>query len=172
MGHAQWLEGCCPGETSRRKIRRATRLNQPNVFQDQEYKYGSVGNPDPAIRKRATDHMLDCVAIADALECRDISPWFADGSNYPGTQNIRHRIGWFEEALKAAHAGLNPETTSAGRVQAVRTRVLSHRHRRLGHGVPAGAQCRPPSLRAGGHRPSLSGPEHRADRGLAAASRT
>ena len=38
----------------------------PNVFQDQEYKYGSVGNPDPAIRKRALDHILDCVAIADA----------------------------------------------------------------------------------------------------------
>ena len=37
----------------------------PNLFQDQEYKYGSVGNPDPAIRKRSTDHMLDCVAIAD-----------------------------------------------------------------------------------------------------------
>ena len=81
----------------------------PNVFQDQEYKYGSVGNPDPAIRKRALDHILDCVAIADALECRDISPWFADGSNYPGTQSIRNRIGWFEEALKTAHAGLNPK---------------------------------------------------------------
>jgi L-rhamnose isomerase / sugar isomerase len=81
----------------------------PNLFQDQEYKYGSVGNPDPAIRKRSTDHMLDCVAIATALECRDVSPWFADGSNYPGTQSIRNRIGWFEEALKKVHAGLNPK---------------------------------------------------------------
>jgi L-rhamnose isomerase / sugar isomerase len=81
----------------------------PNVFQDQEYKYGSVGNPDPAIRKRALDHILDCVAIADALKCRDISPWFADGSNYPGTQSIRNRIGWFEEALKEVHARLTPQ---------------------------------------------------------------
>jgi len=81
----------------------------PNLFQDQEYKYGSVGNPDPAIRKRSTDHMLDCVAIATALECRDVSPWFADGSNYPGTQSIRNRIGWFDEALKKVHAGLNPK---------------------------------------------------------------
>jgi L-rhamnose isomerase / sugar isomerase len=60
----------------------------PNVFQDQEYKYGSVANPDRAIRKRALVHILDCVAIANALECRDISLWFADGSNYPG--NAKH----------------------------------------------------------------------------------
>jgi L-rhamnose isomerase/sugar isomerase len=79
----------------------------PNVFQDQEYKYGSAGNPDVAIRRRAINHMLDCVAIATALKCRDISPWFADGSNYPGTQNIRKRIGWFEEALKEVHTKLS-----------------------------------------------------------------
>jgi L-rhamnose isomerase/sugar isomerase len=81
----------------------------PNVFQDQEYKYGSAGNPDPAIRRRAIDHMVDCVAIASALKCRDISPWFADGSNYPGTQNMRKRIGWFEESLKEVHDRLGPE---------------------------------------------------------------
>jgi len=87
---------------------RAGSIN-PNVFQDQEYKYGSVGNPDPAIRKRALDHILDCVAIAGALNCRDIAPWFADGSNYPGTQSIRDRILWFEEALKEVHSHLGPE---------------------------------------------------------------
>jgi L-rhamnose isomerase / sugar isomerase len=81
----------------------------PNVFQDQEYKYGSLGNPDPAIRKRALDHILECVAIANRMECRDISPWFADGSNYPGTQSIRKRIVWFEEALKEVHRRLNPK---------------------------------------------------------------
>ena len=81
----------------------------PNVFQDQEYKYGSLGNPDPAIRKRALDHILECVAIANTMKCRDISPWFADGSNYPGTQSIRKRIVWFEEALKEVHRHLNPK---------------------------------------------------------------
>ena len=80
----------------------------PNVFQDQEYKYGSVGNPDAAIRRRALSHILDCVSIADALGCRDISPWFADGSNYPGTQSIRRRIGYFEESLREVHAALKP----------------------------------------------------------------
>jgi L-rhamnose isomerase/sugar isomerase len=80
----------------------------PNVFQNQEYKYGSVGNPDPAIRRMAIRHILDCVAIADALGSPDISPWFADGSNYPGTQNIRKRIGYFEEGLREIHAALKP----------------------------------------------------------------
>src|SRR6266446_5130101 len=42
----------------------------PNVFQNQEYKYGSLGNPDPQIRRMAIDHILDCVAAADALHCR------------------------------------------------------------------------------------------------------
>src|SRR3981081_3923640 len=55
----------------------------PNIFQNQEYKYGSVGNPDPAIRRMAIRHIVDCVAISEALGAPDISPWFADGSNYP-----------------------------------------------------------------------------------------
>jgi L-rhamnose isomerase/sugar isomerase len=80
----------------------------PNVFQGQEYKFGAAGNPDPVIRKRATDHLLECVAIANGLSSRDVAPWFPDGSSYPGTQNIRHRIGWFEETLQKMHAELNP----------------------------------------------------------------
>src|SRR5438270_4778367 len=80
----------------------------PNVFQDQEYKYGSLGNPDASIRRKALNHILDCVRIAEALGCRDISPWFADGSNYPGTQSIRKRIGYFEDGLKEVHAALRP----------------------------------------------------------------
>jgi len=78
----------------------------PNIFQDQEYKYGSIGNPNAAIRKKALAHILECVEIADALGCRDISPWFADGSNYPGSQNIRQRIEFFEAGLKEVHRAL------------------------------------------------------------------
>jgi L-rhamnose isomerase / sugar isomerase len=72
----------------------------PNTFQDQIYKYGSFGNPDPDIRKAALDHVLDSVEIARRLGSRDLSLWFADGSNYPGTQNIRHRRRWFIEGLQ------------------------------------------------------------------------
>jgi L-rhamnose isomerase/sugar isomerase len=86
---------------------RAGSIN-PNIFQNQEYKYGSIGNPDPAIRQMAIRHILECVAISDALGSRDISPWFADGSNYPGTQNIRKRIGYFGEGLREIHTALKP----------------------------------------------------------------
>jgi L-rhamnose isomerase/sugar isomerase len=80
----------------------------PNVFQGQEYKFGAAGNPDPAIRKQCLDHMLDCVAIGQKLNSRDVAPWFPDGSSYPGTQNIRHRIAWFEQTLQQTHAALSP----------------------------------------------------------------
>lgn len=81
----------------------------PNLFQDQEYKYGSFGNPDPSIRKRALQHTKDSIEIARRLNSRDISLWFADGSNYPGTANIRQRKQWFEEALEEAHGELSPD---------------------------------------------------------------
>jgi len=85
---------------------RAGSIN-PNVFQDQVYKYGSLGNPDGEVRKEALQHILDSVEIGNRLGSRDLSLWFADGSNYPGTQNIRHRRQWFEERLAAVHARLS-----------------------------------------------------------------
>jgi L-rhamnose isomerase/sugar isomerase len=81
----------------------------PNLFQDQIYKYGSFGNPDPEIRKHALQHTIDSIEIAHKLNSRDISMWFADGSSYPGTANIRQRKKWFEEALKETHNRLYPE---------------------------------------------------------------
>ena len=86
---------------------RAGSIN-PNLFQDQEYKFGSLCNPSAAIREQAVNHMLDSIEIAKALGCRDISLWLPDGSNYPGTQSIRKRIGWLEEALRLTHAALAP----------------------------------------------------------------
>ena len=80
----------------------------PNLFQDQEYKYGSFGNPDPAVRKRALQHTKDSIEIARQLNSRDVSLWFADGSNYPGTANIRQRKEWFTKALQESHVQLSP----------------------------------------------------------------
>src|SRR6202166_1293251 len=80
----------------------------PNVFQDQIYKHGSLGNPDPDIRRAALDHILESVEIARRLNSRDISLWFADGSNYPGTANIRQRKDWFKQELQEAHRELSP----------------------------------------------------------------
>ena len=80
----------------------------PNLFEDQIYKHGSFGNPDPSIRQQALAHTLAGIEIAHQLDSRDISLWFADGSNYPGTANIRRRKQWFEEALTKLHARLYP----------------------------------------------------------------
>jgi L-rhamnose isomerase/sugar isomerase len=84
---------------------RAGSIN-PNVFQDQIYKYGSLGNPDPGVRRAALGHILESIEIARRLESRDISLWFADGSNYPGSANIRQRRAWFEDGLRQVHAKL------------------------------------------------------------------
>src|SRR5690348_1625610 len=81
----------------------------PNLFQDQEYKYGSFGNPDAVVRSRAMQHALDSIEIGKRLNSRDISFWFADGSNYPGTANIRQRKQWFVDGLKEAHRSLSAD---------------------------------------------------------------
>ena len=80
----------------------------PNIFQDQIYKYGSLGNPDPLIREAALGHLLDSADIAASVGSRDVSLWFADGSNYPGTANMRHRRRWFAEGLAKLHERLGP----------------------------------------------------------------
>lgn len=79
----------------------------PNVFQDQIYKHGSLGNPDPSARKAALSHILDSIGIQKATRSRDLSLWFADGFSFPGTQSIRARKRWFEEGLKTIHASLD-----------------------------------------------------------------
>ncbi len=79
----------------------------PNVFQDQCYKNGSLGNPDPEVRKTALSHILDSVEIQRSTGSRDLSLWFADGISYPGTGSIRARRNWFIEGLKTVHAALS-----------------------------------------------------------------
>jgi L-rhamnose isomerase/sugar isomerase len=81
----------------------------PNVFQDQIYKHGSLANEQASVRKHALGHILDSVRIARELGSRDVTPWFADGSNFPGTTNIRARKRWMAEGLKCAHDALGPE---------------------------------------------------------------
>jgi L-rhamnose isomerase/sugar isomerase len=86
---------------------RAGSIN-PNLFQEQEYKFGSICNPSADIRQKALAHLLDSVEIGKALGSDEISLWVADGSNYPATQSMRRRIGWMQEALRQTHAALAP----------------------------------------------------------------
>jgi L-rhamnose isomerase/sugar isomerase len=89
---------------------RAGSIN-PNLFQEPEYKFGSICNPSAEVRAKATKHLLDSVAIGKAVGSAEVSVWVADGSNYPGTQSISRRIGWMKEAFAAAHAALAPGQT-------------------------------------------------------------
>ncbi|MEU3509176.1 L-rhamnose isomerase [Streptomyces longwoodensis] len=77
-----------------------------NVFQDDDYKLGSVTNPDPAVRRKALDHLLECVDIMDATGSRDLKLWFSDGTNYPGQDDIAARQDRLAEALAAVYRRL------------------------------------------------------------------
>jgi len=77
-----------------------------NVFQDDDYKLGSVCNPDPRVRKKAVAHLLECVDIMDATRSRDLKLWFADGTNYPGQDDIRARQDRLAEALATVYSRL------------------------------------------------------------------
>jgi L-rhamnose isomerase/sugar isomerase len=79
-----------------------------NVFQDDAYRLGSVANPDPAIRRKAVAHLLECIDIMDATGSRDLKLWFADGTNYPGQDNIAARQDRLAEALREVYARLGP----------------------------------------------------------------
>ncbi len=79
----------------------------PNVFQDQIYKYGSLGNPDPHVRAEAMKHIEDSIEIGSRTKSRDISLWFADGSSFPGSASIRRRKSLFTETLARLHQQLD-----------------------------------------------------------------
>lgn len=74
-----------------------------NVFQDDDYRLGSVANPDPAVRRKATDHLLECVGVMDATGSRDLKLWFADGTNYPGQDDVAARQDRLAEALREVY---------------------------------------------------------------------
>jgi L-rhamnose isomerase/sugar isomerase len=78
----------------------------PNLFQDDDYKLGSLTHEDAAIRKKAVDHLLECIEIGKTVGSDIQSLWFADGTNYPGQADIRRRKAWMEEGLRTAYDAL------------------------------------------------------------------
>ncbi|SCF06989.1 L-rhamnose isomerase / sugar isomerase [Micromonospora coriariae] len=74
-----------------------------NVFQDNDYKLGSVTNPDPGVRRKAIDHLLECVDIMDRTGSRDLKLWFSDGTNYPGQDDLRARQDRLAAALRETY---------------------------------------------------------------------
>src|SRR3954471_21257092 len=81
----------------------------PNLFQDPDYKLGSIAHPSAHVRERALEHLVDCVRIATELGATAQSLWFADGTNYPGQDDLRLRRARVVETLGALYAQLPAE---------------------------------------------------------------
>ncbi|MET8808339.1 L-rhamnose isomerase [Streptomyces sp. NPDC004546] len=77
-----------------------------NTFQDDDYKLGSICHADPAVRRKALDHLLECVDIMDATGSGDLKLWFADGTNYPGQDDIRARQDRLAQGLAEVYGRL------------------------------------------------------------------
>ena len=77
-----------------------------NTFQDDEYKLGSVCNPDSKIRNRAITHLLDCIEIMNITGSQDLKLWFADGTNYPGQDSIVERQDRLADSLSRTYKAL------------------------------------------------------------------
>ena len=78
----------------------------PNLFQDDAYRLGSVCHPDPAVRRQAVEHILECVEIARATGSTLLSLWFADGTNYPGQDSFRERKQRLLDSLRQVYAAM------------------------------------------------------------------
>ncbi len=74
-----------------------------NTFQDDAYKLGSICHPEAAVRRKALDHLLECVDIMDATGSTDLKLWFADGTNYPGQDDLRARQDRLAEGLSEVY---------------------------------------------------------------------
>ncbi|NML50878.1 L-rhamnose isomerase [Streptomyces sp. R302] len=80
-----------------------------NTFQEDDYRLGSVCHPDPKVRRKAVGHLLECVDIMDATGSTDLKLWFADGTNYPGQDDITARQDRLAECLAEVYARLGDE---------------------------------------------------------------
>jgi L-rhamnose isomerase / sugar isomerase len=82
----------------------------PNLFQDEEYKFGSVCHPDEGVRRKATDHLLECIEIGRVASSNVLSVWLADGTNYPGQDSFRDRrhrmVGCLSQAYEVMPASM------------------------------------------------------------------
>ena len=116
------LTGCCPrvalhipwdavddyGQLRRFAEQEGIRIGaiNPNLFGDDEYRLGSLCHPDASVRARALSHCRKCIDIAQELGSSIISLWLADGTNYPGQDDLRNRHERLVDGLKSLYASL------------------------------------------------------------------
>jgi L-rhamnose isomerase/sugar isomerase len=109
--HIPWDKVDDYGELSRYAASLGISLGaiNPNLFQDDDYKLGSLCHPKAAVRRKAIDHMLECIEIAETVGSDDLSLWLADGTNYPGQDSFRARKHRLIESLQEVYEAM-PET--------------------------------------------------------------
>jgi L-rhamnose isomerase/sugar isomerase len=126
-GEVHKLTGCCPkvathvlwdfkeGDDPREVVSLAEKNGvkigsiNPNLFQDQEYRLGSLCNPDAKVREQASQHVVDSIKLGQAVGSNVVSLWMAVGTNYPGQDSIRGRKKRLENALGEFHGHLSEE---------------------------------------------------------------
>lgn len=79
-----------------------------NTFQDDDYKLGSVTHTSPRIRQKAIDHHFACIDIMHETGSRDLKIWLADGTNYPGQDDIRARQDRLADSLRRIYERIGP----------------------------------------------------------------
>jgi L-rhamnose isomerase / sugar isomerase len=82
-----------------------------NTFQDQKdqphsYKFGSLTHPDPAVRRQAIEHNVECVEIGRALGSNALTVWIGDGGNFPGQQHFRRALDRYLDSMREIYGAL------------------------------------------------------------------
>src|SRR5689334_8695769 len=80
-----------------------------NLFQDEDYKLGSLTHADPRIRAKAVAHHLDCIAIMRETGSRDLKIWLPDGLNYAGQDSLRGRQDRLADSLTQIYAAMDDD---------------------------------------------------------------
>ncbi|UXW87743.1 L-rhamnose isomerase [Microbacterium azadirachtae] len=80
-----------------------------NTFQDEDYKFGALTHEDDRIRQKAIDHHFACIDVMHRTGSRDLKIWLAEGSNYPGQNDMRARQDRLQDSLQQIYARLGDE---------------------------------------------------------------
>lgn len=80
-----------------------------NTFQDEDYKLGSLAHNDAKVRNKAIDHHFECIDVMGETHSRDLKIWLADGSNYPGQDDMRRRQDNLHDSLQKIYARLGKD---------------------------------------------------------------
>lgn len=112
--HVPWDDPSDPAGLREYAGERGVRFDamNSNTFQDNPsttdqgrltYKFGSLANTDPAVRRVAVEHNLDVIDLGMALGSKALTVWLADGINHPGQADHRDQFERVADGLRQIH---------------------------------------------------------------------